>query len=137
MELQLQKHLRKRHIQILAQLDLKGHPILPHLSLPFSNLSPSLLFTNLTTKLINSSLRDICPPDADRCFDRVSDPPFKTNEFLFVVGVCAFLTHSCSFPTPAESAAVGAVQASHSQGQGKGGIAHAHGCSATSEAQIV
>lgn len=95
---------------------------LPHFSVPFSTLSPSLSFTNLITKLINTSLRNSCPPDAAWCFDRISDPPFKTNELLLVIGVYAFLTHSCSFPSPAESVAVGAVQVFHSQGQGKGGI---------------
>lgn len=64
-----------RNMKILAQFNLKGDWIHSHFPVPFfPTSSHSLSFPNLTTKLINTSLRSSCFPDAARCSDRVSDP---------------------------------------------------------------
>lgn len=85
---------------MLSQLDLKEDWILLHCTVPFSTSSHSLSFPNLTTKLINTSLRNSCPPDAARCSSKASHPS-NTIEFLSVADICTILPHSHCFPSPA------------------------------------
>lgn len=84
----------ERHIEMLTQLDLKRDWIPLCYTVPFSTSSHSLSFPNLTTKLINTSLRSTCPPDAARCSDKVSHPSTQLNFCLWLMFAPFSHTHS-------------------------------------------
>lgn len=124
-----------RHIKILAQFKLKRDWI--HPCSFFSTSSYSLSFPYFTTKLINTSLRSSCSPDAARCSDRVSDPSSTQLNFCqWFVFVPFSHTHA---PSPLQLKALPLELGKQFLPRGKEEAmsTHTHGCSAASEAQPI